>query len=292
MSDPAPRGAARPGRAPGPLLVLGAAAIVLAFAGDHPLVLAALAAGAGALVRAAPTRLSRLFLVGGAVSGGGLVVLTPLVASEGDLILVRGPALALIDLEVTVEELAAGLAAGARVALVALLVGALLAHVDPDRLQSLASRLAPRSALVMGLAARLVPTLERDARAIAEAARLRGLDLAGGSWPARARRAAPLAVPLVGTSLERGLDAAEAMAARGYGSGPRTRLPEPRLTAPERAVLVLGVGLALAAAAALVTGAAGYAYYPTLVSPLSAGAAAVAAVAAGGLIGAAAALRR
>ena len=292
MTAPGAGEAAPPGRAPAPLLVLGAAAIVLAFAGDHPLVLAALAVGACALALAAPSRLSRLFLVGGAVSGGGLVVLTPLVASEGDLILVRGPALALIDLEVTVEELAAGLAAGARVALVAVLVGALLAHVDPDRLQSLASRLAPRSALVMGLAARLVPALERDARGIAETARLRGLDLSGGSWAARARRAAPLAVPLVGTSLERGLDAAEAMAARGYGSGPRTRLPEPRLSPAERGVLALGIGLAAAAVAVIATGAAGYAYYPTLVSPLSAGAAAVASLAGGALIGAAAALRR
>ena len=53
----------------------------------------------------------------------------------------------------------------------------------------------PRSALTCALAARLMPTLERDARAIAETARLRGVALADGRWtaagaPRRAARAA------------------------------------------------------------------------------------------------------
>ena len=41
-------------RAPGPVLLLGLAAIVIAFADDHPLVLTAAAAGALALLAAAP----------------------------------------------------------------------------------------------------------------------------------------------------------------------------------------------------------------------------------------------
>ncbi len=116
--------------------------------------------------------------------------------------------------------------------------------------------------------------------------------LAEGRWPGRLRRAAPLALPLLGSSLERGLDVAEAMTARGYGSGPRTRVPEPRWSGVERAVLAIGAALAAVAAAAIVLGPAGYSYYPTLDSPWAPGAVAVAAAALAALGGAALVLRR
>lgn len=279
-------------RAPGPLALLGAAAATIAFASDNPLVLAAVAVGALLLAAAAPSRPSRLVLAGGLASGLALAVLNPFVTAEGDLILWRGPETALIDLEVTVEEVVAGLAMGVRLAAVAVLVAAVLAHIDPDRLQAQVARIAPRSALVCALGTRLVPALERDARAISEAARLRGVALTEGGWGPRARRAAPLALPLLASGLERGLDVAEAMTARGYGAGGRTRLAEPGLTARERAVLALGGALAALAVAAIAVGAGDYAFYPTLSSPLDAAGAAVAGLTLAGLGGAAALLRR
>jgi energy-coupling factor transport system permease protein len=279
-------------RAPGPLALLGLAAIVIAFAGDQPLVLAAVTLGALALFAAAPGRASRLFLVGGALSGLMLAVMNPFVSAEGDLILWRGPEVAVIDLEITLEEVVAGLAIGLRLFAVAVIVGAVLAHMDADRLQAQVARIAPRSALACALAARLMPTLTRDARAIAETARLRGVDLAHGSWGGRVRRAAPLALPLLGSSLERGLDVAEAMAARGYGSGPRTRVAEPAYDVRERLVLAIGAALALIAAAAIATGALAYSYYPTLDAPLAPAAVATALGVAASLCGAALVLRR
>lgn len=278
-------------RAPGPLLLLGAGAIALAFGTDHPLMLLALAAGAALLMGAAPAAPSRLFLLGGLVSGASLAAINPFVSAEGDLILLTGPALPLLDTEVTLEELAAGGAIGLRLVTVAILTGAVLAHVDPDRLTALAARLTPRSALVVALSARLLPTLERDARALAETARLRGVALTHGSWLGRARRAAPLAVPLVGSGLERGLDVAEAMAARGYGSGPRTRLPESPWGGAERAVAAVGAVLAAAAVAAAAGPLGDYAYYPRMGPVLAGAAAPVAAVALLALVVAAMALR-
>ncbi|MCU0306649.1 MAG: energy-coupling factor transporter transmembrane protein EcfT [Thermoleophilia bacterium] len=278
-------------RAPLPLLLLGTAAAALAFTADHPIVLGALAAGAVALLVAAPGRTGRWFLLGGLVSALALVVVTPLVGAQGDLVLFRVPAPPLLDGEVTLEEVAAGAAAGLRLLAVAVLAGAVLAHADPDRLLAGAMRLAPRSALVCALAARLIPTLRRDAQAIGEAARLRGVDLSGGRRLARARRAAPLALPLVGASLERGMDVAEAMAARGYGSGPRTRLPEPRLAGAERVTLVLGALLALATVWSLVSGAGEFAFFPVLGPAGDPAGIALAAVALAALGGAALALR-
>jgi energy-coupling factor transport system permease protein len=279
-------------RAPGPLVLLGAGAMVIGFSGDHPLVLGALAAGALTLFLTAPGRPSRLFLIGGAISGLTLALINPFVAAEGDLILWRGPEVPVIDLEVTVEEVAVGVAIAVRLFAVAVLIGALLAHMDADRLQAQVARVAPRSALTCALAARLVPTLERDARGIAETARLRGLDLSTGGWAGRARRAAPLALPLLGSSLERGLDVAEAMAARGYGSGPRTRVPEPPYAAAERAVLVIGTALAGVAAVVVALGPDDYHYYPTMGWALEPGALVVAAATLAALAGAALVLRR
>lgn len=278
-------------RAPGPLLALGAAGIALAFATDHPLVLPAVAAGAVALLAAAPGRPGRLFLAGGALSGLTLALINPFVSAEGDRIIVQGPEVPVFDLEVTVEEVVAGLAMGVRLFAVAVLLGAVLAHLDADRLQAQVARVAPRSALACALAARLVPTLERDARAIAETARCRGVDLSGGAWPARLRRAAPLALPLLGSSLERGLDVAEAMAARGYGAEERTRLPERPWSPAERTVAALALALG-GAGAAVIAGAADYDYYPVLADPLAPGAAAAATLAAAALGAAAWRLRR
>lgn len=263
-------------RAPGPLATLGLAAVVIAFSTDHPLVLGAVAIGAVALFLAAPGRPSRLFLFGGAMSGLSLTLLNPFVSAQGDLILWRGPEISLIDLEVTLEEVLAGLAIGVRLFAVALIVGAVLAHMDSDRLQAQVARIAPRSALTCALAARLMPTLERDARSIVETARLRGVALSEGHWPRRLRQAAPLALPLLGSSLERGLDIAEAMTARGYGSGPRSRLPEARYTGTERKVLGLGAGLGALAVVAMALGLTRYSYYPTPDAPFATGALAVA----------------
>ena len=279
-------------RAPGPLAVLGIAAVVVAFSTDHPLVLGAVAAGALALFRAAPGRPSRWFLLGGAISGLSLALLNPFVSAEGDLILWRGPEVALIDLEITLEEVLAGIATGVRLFAVAVMVGAVLAHMDADRLQAQVARVAPRSALTCALAARLMPTLERDARAIVETARLRGVALAEGRWPGRLRRAAPLALPLLGSSLERGLDVAEAMTARGYGSGPRSRIAESPHTAPERLTLAIGLALCAVAAATIALGLAAYSYYPTLDPVTGGGAVAVAAATLACLGGAAWVLRR
>jgi energy-coupling factor transport system permease protein len=159
-----------------------------------------------------------------------------------------------LDLEITLEELIYGAALGARLFAVTLLVLAVLRLVDADRLQARASRIAPRSALTVALAGRLVPVLRSDASAIAEAARLRGVAPTG-------RGVGALLVPLAATSLERGLDQAEAMVARGYGTGRRTALPERPLTAREWGATALGA-TTLPLAVALFAGLAPYAYYP------------------------------
>ena len=251
-------------RAPLPIVLLVLVAGVLAFTTDQPLVLGALAAGAVLLLLAAPGHPGRLVLVGALISAAGVLILTPLVSGQGDLVLFTIPVPPPLNGEITAEELGAGAAAAARVLATVALAAALFAWADPDRMLAGVGRVAPRSALVSALAARLVPTLRRDARAIGETARLRGIVLTTGPRMARARRAAPLALPLVGSALERGLDAAEAMAARGYGEGRRTRLPERAMDRGERVALVLAVLLAALVAWGMASGAAAFSFFPAM----------------------------
>ena len=251
------------GRAPMPLLIFGVAACTLAFATDQPLILAAVAAGAVALHFAARRR-RRVYLVAGLIVGLGVMLLNPLVQANGELILFELPDIPIIDLQVTLEEVVAGAALGLRAFAVTVLLGALLAHIDPDRLLAAASRLMPHSALAASIAARMLPTLERDAVALSETARLRGVSLTAGRWSSRARTAGALATPLVGSALERSLDVAEAMAVRGYGAGPRTRMAEPPMSEAEWTVLALAVPLGALAALVIAGTVGSFAFYPTL----------------------------
>jgi energy-coupling factor transport system permease protein len=93
------------------------------------------------------------------------------------------------------------------------------------------------------LATRLVPTLERDATGLVEAVRGRGLEITG------LRSRAGLVSPLVAGSLERALNLAESMEARGFGRPGRTRAPRPSWTWLDWTAVGAG-GLLLAGAAA------------------------------------------
>lgn len=259
-------------RAPLPVVLLVLAAGVLAFTTDQPLVLAALAVGAIVLLRMAPGSPGRLVVVAALVSAIGVFLLTPLVSGQGDLVLVDIPVPPPLSGEITAEELVAGAAAALRVLATIALAAALFAWADPDRMLAGLGRVAPRSALV--------------------SARLRGVGLTTGSRMQRARAAAPLALPLVGSALERGLDAAEAMAARGYGEGRRTRLPERPRDVGENVTLGMSVLLAGVVAWAIAAGAIGFTFYPVLGPVLTWQALVLSAAALLALVGSAVALSR
>lgn len=279
-------------RAPLPVVLIALVAGVLAFTTGQPLVLAALAIGAVVLLLAAPGHPGRVVLVGALVSAAAVVILTPLVSGQGDLVLFSLPVPSPLNGEITVEELVAAAVAAARVLATVALVAAIVAWADPDRMLAGIGRVAPRSALVSALAARLVPTMRRDARAISETARLRGVALTTGPRMARARAAAPLALPLVGSALERGLDVAEAMAARGYGEGRRTRLPERALDSGERATVLVAVLLGVLVIGTIGTDGIDFTVFPRLGPVVTPAAVTVAAIVLAGLVLAATALAR
>ena len=183
----------------------------------------------------APADRRRMYLVGALVSGLAVVVVTPFVEAIGSHPLWTGPTVPVLgQLDVTSEELRNGIFQGLRLTAVALAFAAYALLLDHDRLVQ-AGGFARRSVLAIALATRLVPTLERDAAGLVEALRGRGVEVTGVRGRAR------LLSPLLAGSLERAMNLAEAMEARGYGRAGATRTPRPRWGLVERLALVAGV---------------------------------------------------
>jgi energy-coupling factor transport system permease protein len=182
----------------------------------------------------APKQRRRPYLIGTLTTALLFVVLTPFVEVIGTHVLWTGPTIPVLGtLDVTTEELRNGLFQGLRLAAVGLAFADYALLLDHDRLLASAGWVR-RSTVAVGLATRLVPLLERDARDLRLALRGRNVELG----------AVRQLSPLLAGSLERGLNLAEAMEARGYGRAGRTRAPRP----PWRLLDFL----ALAAAVALV----------------------------------------
>ena len=226
---------------PGPALALLVALAAAALVADHWQLPALVAALLLALCLRAPASRRWPYLVGCALTAGAVFVITPFVVIEGVDVLWTGPVVPVLgQLDVTTEELAGAAIQAVRLAAVTLAFAVYALRIDHDALLR-SARFARRSALVVALATRLVPTLERDVRGLVEALRGRGVEVEGVRGRAR------LVSPIVSGSLERALNLAEAMEARGYGRAGATRAPSPRWRSLDR--------LALAGAVLLTVGA-------------------------------------
>ena len=189
----------------------------------------------------APRRRRWPYLVGTLVSALFLFLLSPLLATYGGVVLWDGPSVPVLGrLDVTDEELRIALFQALRLAAVGLAFAAYALLLDHDRLLQAAGKLR-HSVLAVALATRLVPSLERDAAGLVEA--LRGRSVVVEGLRGRAR----LLSPLLAGSLERSLNLAESMEARGFGRAGRTRVPQPAWTRVERAAVLGGLLLVLGA---------------------------------------------
>ena len=226
---------------PVPAAALLAALAAAALLADRTISVAIIAAGLFALCLRAPRGRRWPYLAGTLVSGLVLFLFSPLVARYGGVVYWEGPEVPVIGrLDVTSEELSEALFQSLRLVAVGLAFAAYALLLDLDGLLLAGGRLR-RSVLAVALATRLVPTLERDAAGYVEALRGRGLAVEGVRGRAR------LISPLVAGSLERSLNLAESMEARGFGRPGRTRAPSPAwstldLLAIVAAVLVVVMG--------------------------------------------------
>ena len=219
--------------AAGPVAAVLAAAIVAALLAKHTASVAAICVLLLVALWRAPATRRWPYVAGTAISALLVVVLTPFVEQIGSHPIWTGPTVPVLGtLDVTHEELANAIYQGLRLAAVGLAFAVYATTLDHDRLLAGASW-ARKSTLAVAIATRLLPTLERDARDLRTALKGRGVEMKG----------ARLLSPLLAGSLERGLNVAEAMEARGYGSPGRTRAPLPPRTYADYATVAAAVAL-------------------------------------------------
>jgi energy-coupling factor transport system permease protein len=224
-----------------PAAALLASLAAVALVAERGWVVAAVAVGLFAVCLTAPRGRRWIYLTGTLVSALSVFVLSPFVSHVGTHVIWDGPKVPVLGyLDVTSEELAAAGIQALRLAAVGLAFAAYALLLDLDRLLQ-AAGFARRSVLAVGLATRLVPTLERDAAGFVEALRGRGVDVDGVRGHAR------LLSPVLAGSLERALSLAEAMEARGFGRAGRTRAPGAPWTRLDRFALVCAALLCVGA---------------------------------------------
>lgn len=79
-------------------------------------------------------------------------------------------------------------------------------------------------AMIMSLALRFIPTLMEETEKITKAQKARGADFENGNLFQKAKSLIPILIPLLMSSIRRALDLADAMEARCYHGGKRTKM--------------------------------------------------------------------
>ena len=212
-----------------PAAAVLAALAVAALLASHTVSVAAICVLLLVAAWRAPAKHRWPYLLGTLITGLTVFLITPFVEVIGTHVLWTGPTIPVVGpLDIRTEELRNGLFQGLRLTAVGLAFAVYALLLDHDRLLT-AAGWARRSTLAVALATRLVPVLERDARELRLALRGRQVELG----PVR------LLSPLLAGSLERGLNLAEAMEARGYGRAGATRAPRSPWRLRDRAALAV-----------------------------------------------------
>lgn len=200
-----------------------------------------------------------------AVMAAATLVINPVVSREGTTVLWRGPTVPVVGrLDITMEAVLFGAGMALRLSAVIWAFALLSLIMDPDRALGLLKGRGSRSALLSALTLRMVPTAMRDSSEILDANRARGVVRDSGSRLQILKSRVPLLLRLAETSLDRGVSLAEAMEARAYGSGRRTRYHDYRLSPGDVAVGSFVLAVLAASIAGLAAGFLSFAYYPSI----------------------------
>jgi energy-coupling factor transport system permease protein len=251
---------------PWALAAWSCACLVVALAASSPVYrVEVLVAGAAMLAagRSRPGLRARPLFIAIGVAGLGAIALNLLLSHTGATVLATVPsAVPLLGGPITFESGAFGAATGLAIAAGVLAVAPLAWQLEPDELLDAVPRHLERTGAALATTIALAPGLARSYRAVREAQTMRG-------WRPRGVRSwADVLVPVALTAMEDSLLAAEAMEARAFGAGPRTRSESVRWSPTD--LLALGAA-ALAAAVFIGARVAGlpedWLTYPTLAAP-------------------------
>lgn len=225
-----------------------AAAVLPALSTRNPLylslVMISVAITYGALGRRNPTARSwSAFVRFGAFLWLLTIPFVTLTSHHGTIVLFRLPASwPIIGGPITLEAFLYGLTGGFALITLLLIFATFNVAVDQARLLRLTPGFLYQMGVVAGIAVAFVPTMVATWQSIREAQQVRGHKVRG------IRDMLPLIMPLLVTALERAMQLAESMEARGFGGQVLVATPRQRL-AHQLALLaglgLLGLGLAV-----------------------------------------------
>ncbi len=239
------------------------AALVPALLSRNPLymviLLVAVFVDYSAIGRASPVANSwRLFLKVGLVLTAFSILFNTVTSHYGQTLLFTLPRLTLnargvtfLDLggRITLEALSYGLASGLNLMAILLIFATFNVLVDHHQLLRSIPRFMYQTGVIASIAITFIPQMASSLQDIREAQAIRGHRFRG------IRDLLPLFVPLLTSGLERAIQLAESMEARGFGSGLSSRSQRMELA---HKILIL---LALFG---LLVGAFGYGYYTSI----------------------------
>lgn len=233
---------------------------------NHPVFLMALFLSTGLVIIAAGiAREWSVYLKMSIILTILIILVNALFSKAGSTILLNGPQLPILgSVLISFEALCYGVGMGLRLLVIISVFCFYTYGIHPDKVLKLVSKGNHKSVLAITLSARLFPLLAMDFHRIAEVQRCRGVRWETGSWWQRGKNLLPMMSVLLLSSLERSLQMAEAMQARGYGLEGRSFYRQDYWQRRDR-ILLAGEFLALMLGIVVVLEGWGtYSYYPIL----------------------------
>lgn len=249
-------------------LVFTGVSLLLALLFSHPFYLLSLLMGVGlVIVTAGNWREWKVYLRFSLFMLGAILVVNAIFGQVGKTVLFWGPFIpGLGPFRLTLEALSFGFGMGLRLLVIMSTFCFYTCVVNPDKVLKLLSPYGNRSVVIMSMATRFFPLLVEEFQRITEVQRCRGVKLDTGNWWQRAKNLLPVMNILLLSCLERSQQVAEAMQARGYGSGSRT-VYSPDLWRPRDYLIFAALFTGLVTGIwAVLAGWASYSYYPELES--------------------------
>lgn len=205
------------------------------------------------------------YITGGLFMSLLLIIINALVSHNGQTIIWHGPDVPLLGrMDICLEAVCYGAVMGIRLLIILLVFALFNAMMHPDKLMSLFSRIASKSALILSLSTRMLPSTARDLGAAMEAQQMRGVDFSAGGFFERLRKYSWLLNIVLVSSLEGALSTAEAIQARAYGSGPRSSYKRFRLNPRDYFCSLAGILVIIFTVYGKSKGYGDYVFYPHL----------------------------
>ncbi|HEX3010889.1 MAG TPA: energy-coupling factor transporter transmembrane component T [Syntrophomonadaceae bacterium] len=194
-----------------------------------------------------------------------IIIINALVVRLGETVLFTSPFLPIAGkVRITLEALAFSAGMGIRLLTIVSIFCLYTYAIHPDKMLRMFGKRGSRSILIIILSTRLFPLLMQDYNRITVVQRCRGIKLNTGRWWEKARNLLPVVSALLLSCLERSLQMAESMCARGYGSGNRSCYSR-ELWRPRDFLILIGVTICLIIGIiSALKGWSNYSYYPRL----------------------------